>query len=76
MMSNDLEPVLGKAWDVISFTINFMSNTYSKKEIVDYITKVDSLSYNELLLESLKILESKWVLKMNFNGTRKPWMMI
>ena len=56
---NDLEPVLGKAWDVISFTINFMSNTYSKKEIVEYITKVDSLSYNELLLESLKILESK-----------------
>ena len=59
-MSNDLEPVLGKAWDVISFTINFMTHTtYSKKEIVDYITKVDSLSYNELLLESLKILESK-----------------
>ena len=59
MMSNDLEPVLGKAWDVITFTINFMSNTYSKKEIVDYISKVDSLSYNELLMESLKILESK-----------------
>lgn len=59
MMNNDLEPVLGKAWDVISFTINFMTHTCSKKEIVDYITKVDSLSYNELLLESLKILESK-----------------
>lgn len=60
MMSNDLEPVLGKAWDVISFTINFMTHTtYSKKEIVEYISKVDSLSYNELLLESLKILESK-----------------
>ena len=76
MMSNDLEPVLGKAWDVISFTINFMSNTYSKKEIVDYITKVDSLSYNELLLESLKILESKWTLKPNFNDTKKPLRMI
>lgn len=59
MMNNDLEPILGKAWDVITFTINFMSNTYSKKEIVEYITKVESLSYNELLLESLKILESK-----------------
>lgn len=59
MMSNDLEPVLGKPWDVISFTINFMTHTCSKKEIVDYITKVDSLSYNELLLESLKILENK-----------------
>lgn len=59
MMSNDLEPVLGKSWDVITFTINFMSNTCSKKEIVDYIAKVESLSYNELLLESLKILESK-----------------
>ena len=59
MMNNDLEPVLGKAWDVITFTINFMTHTYSKKDIIDYITKVDSLSYNELLLESLKILESK-----------------
>ena len=59
MTNNDLEPVLGKAWDVISFTINFMTHTCSKKEIVDYISKVDSLSYNELLLESLKILESK-----------------
>ena len=59
MMSNDLEPVLGKAWDVISFTINFMTHTYSKKEIVEYISKVESLSYNELLMESLKILESK-----------------
>lgn len=57
-MNNDLEPVLGKAWDVITFTINFMTHTYSKKEIVEYISKVDSLSYNELLLESLKILES------------------
>ena len=76
MMSNDLEPVLGKAWDVISFTINFMSNTYSKKEIVDYISKVDSLSYNELLMESLKILESKWVLKQNFKDIKKPLRMI
>lgn len=59
MMNNDLEPILGKAWDVITFTINFMTHSYSKKEIVDYISKVDSLSYNELLLESLKILESK-----------------
>lgn len=59
MMSNDLEPVLGKAWDVISFTVNFMTHTHSKKEIVEYISKVDRLSYNELLLESLKILESK-----------------
>lgn len=59
MMNNDLEPVLGKAWDVISFTINFMTHSYSKKEIVEYISKVDSLSYNELLMESLKILESK-----------------
>lgn len=59
MMNNDLEPVLGKAWEVISFTINFMTHTYSKKEIVEYITKVDSLSYNELLMESLKILENK-----------------
>jgi hypothetical protein len=58
-MNNDLEPILGKAWDVITFTINFMTHSYSKKEIVDYISKVDSLSYNELLLESLKILESK-----------------
>ena len=58
MINNDLEPILGKAWDVISFTINFMTHTYSKKEIVEYISKVDSLSYNELLLESLKILES------------------
>jgi hypothetical protein len=58
-MNNDLEPVLGKAWDVISFTINFMTHTYSKKEIIEYITKVDSLSYNELLMESLKILENK-----------------
>jgi hypothetical protein len=57
-MNNDLEPILGKAWDVISFTINFMTHTYSKKEIIEYITKVDSLSYNELLMESLKILES------------------
>lgn len=59
MMNNDLEPVLGKAWDVISFTINFMTHECSKKEIVDYITKVESLSYNELLMESLKILENK-----------------
>ena len=47
-MNNDLEPVLGKAWDVISFTINFMTHECSKKEIVEYISKVDSLSYSKL----------------------------
>lgn len=56
----DLEPILGKAWDIITFTINFMTRERSRKDIIEYIEKIDKLSYNQLLIESLKILESWW----------------
>jgi hypothetical protein len=54
----DLEPILGRAWDIITFTINFMTRERSRKDIIEYIEKIDKLSYNQLLIESLKILES------------------
>lgn len=56
----DLEPILGKSWDIITFTINFMTRERSRKDIIEYIEKIDKLSYNQLLIESLKILESWW----------------
>lgn len=56
----DLEPILGRSWDIITFTINFMTRERSRKDIIEYIEKIDKLSYNQLLIESLKILESWW----------------
>lgn len=56
----DLEPILGKSWDIITFTINFMARERTRKDIIEYIEKIDKLSYNQLLIESLKILESWW----------------
>lgn len=54
----DLEPILGRSWDIITFTINFMARERTRKDIIEYIEKIDKLSYNQLLIESLKILES------------------
>lgn len=54
----DLEPILGRPWDIITFTINFMTRERTRKDIIEYIEKIDKLSYNQLLIESLKILES------------------
>lgn len=56
----DLEPILGRSWDIITFTINFMTRERTRKDIIEYIEKIDKLSYNQLLIESLKILESWW----------------